>query len=233
MRAVVDPEPPTPGLSLRAALLVVAAALVPYLLLPPKPLILDAARSIFDNPVVLEGSLAKIFTYDYWGVPGDATYGTRSYRPLVTLTFALQARTMGTAPQVFHLADMAIHALGSILVALIAGFNTSPPAPHEDAVLEEVHRRAHEGREEDVPGLEAPHEDARGDRYEGRRDQAVDPHLREDPDELRRIEGEDEGHHAHHHDDRPARGERDPVAVGLRATGEQPIPEGPEEEVVG
>lgn len=119
MRAVVDPEPPTPGLSLRAALLVVAAALVPYLLLPPKPLILDAARSIFDNPVVLEGSLAKIFTYDYWGVPGDATYGTRSYRPLVTLTFALQARTMGTAPQVFHLTDMAIHALGSILVALI------------------------------------------------------------------------------------------------------------------
>lgn len=122
------PPAPVAHLSARALVFLAAAALAPYLLLPAKPLILDAARSITENPVVLEGSLVDIFTSDYWGVAADASYATRSYRPLVTATFALQARLFGLAPQGFHLVDMGLHVLGTLLVALLL-LRLSPGSP--------------------------------------------------------------------------------------------------------
>jgi len=106
-------------LGTRALLLIAAAALVPYALLPPKPFIADAIRAIVDNPVVQERPWIDAWTTDFWGVETGADYGTRSYRPLVTLTYALQARVLGTTPQVFHLGDMLLHAGAAVLLALL------------------------------------------------------------------------------------------------------------------
>ena len=119
-----DPAaPPTvfPHLPSWKALAAIAAlAFFTYLMLAPKPIISDAMRAVTLNPVVQEKPLSAVFSSDFWGVPADAHYGTRSYRPLVSLTYALEARVFGNAPQVFHVTDMLLHAGTAVLVTLLA-----------------------------------------------------------------------------------------------------------------
>ncbi len=114
------PEPTeTSRPSLKALLAVAALAFLPYIMLAPKPIISDAMRAVVLNPVVQELPFAEVLTHDFWGVAPDAAYATRSYRPLVTLTYALQARALGNAPQVFHVTDMLLHAGIAVLVVLL------------------------------------------------------------------------------------------------------------------
>lgn len=116
-----DPGPPEASQpSLRALLAVAALAFFPYIMLAPKPIISDAMRAVVLNPVVQEKPLSEALTHDFWGVAADAEYATRSYRPLVTLSYALQARTFGNAPQVYHVTDMLVHAGTAVLVVLLA-----------------------------------------------------------------------------------------------------------------
>ncbi len=103
----------------RALLLVAALAVLPYLLLPANPLIIDAGTAILENKVVQEGSLADIFGTDFWGVPSGADYGTNSYRPLVVLTFWAQVRVLGNAAWAFRALDLALHAGSAVLLALL------------------------------------------------------------------------------------------------------------------
>ncbi|MDQ7007397.1 MAG: tetratricopeptide repeat protein [Acidobacteriota bacterium] len=105
----------------RGLLLVALLAVVPYLLLPPNGFHSDARKVVPANEVVQEGALAEIFTTDFWGLPMDAPYATRSYRPLVSLSYALTVRVFGNSPRPFHLVDMGLHAGVSVLVALLIG----------------------------------------------------------------------------------------------------------------
>lgn len=124
--ATSQPEPaaaaslPSALPSWRALAAIAALAFLTYLMLAPKPIISDAMRAVTLNPVVQEKPLSAVFSSDFWGVPADAPYGTRSYRPLVTLSYALQARAFGNAPQVFHVTDMLLHAGTAVLVTLLA-----------------------------------------------------------------------------------------------------------------
>ncbi len=109
------------GLTPSTLLLLALLAIAPYLLLPAKPFIADSFRAIADNPAVQQGPLLKVFAVDFWGTSLNHPASTGSYRPLVSLSYALQARIFGNIPQVFHLVDMLLHALGTVLVgALIA-----------------------------------------------------------------------------------------------------------------
>lgn len=99
--------------------LVAAAAVIPYLLLPQKPLILDSHMAILRNKIVQEAPLAKVFVSDFWGTPVEAVYGTHSYRPAVSLSYALQIRLFGMSPALFHLVDMGLHATAAVLLALL------------------------------------------------------------------------------------------------------------------
>lgn len=99
--------------------LVAVLALLPYVFLPSLPMHGDTWQAITNNQAVQSGSLAGLFTVDFWGLPADASYGTRSYRPLVSLTYALQARLYGNSPALFHLTDMLFHSGGAVLLALI------------------------------------------------------------------------------------------------------------------
>ncbi len=118
MREETAHRPPA-GVSASALLVVAIIALIPYLLLPPKPMIIDAGRAITHNEVVQKGTLGEIFTTDFWGVPAGAAYATNSYRPLVTLTYAAQARLFGNGPAPFRLVDMLLHAGAAVLCALL------------------------------------------------------------------------------------------------------------------
>jgi tetratricopeptide (TPR) repeat protein len=101
-------------------MLVVAAAVLPYLSLLDAPLIYDGPITILENPAVQAGSLAELFSVDFWGIPADAEYASRSYRPLVSLSYALQARSIGNSVTLYHATDMLLHACASMLVVLCA-----------------------------------------------------------------------------------------------------------------
>jgi len=75
--------------------------------------------AITRNKVVQEAPLSQVFTHDFWGVPGDADYGTRSYRPLVSLTYAMQARAFGNQPGYSTSSTSGLHAGAAVLLALL------------------------------------------------------------------------------------------------------------------
>jgi hypothetical protein len=97
-------------------LLVALAALLPYLQLPAMPLVYDAPAAVSRNEAVQQGSPWHVFAVDFWGAPLDAEHSTRSYRPLVSLTWALGARAGLDSPAALHVVDMALHAFASLLV---------------------------------------------------------------------------------------------------------------------
>lgn len=99
---------------------VAVVAVLPYLALPAGPLLLDAPLAVLANETVQSGPLHDVLAKDFWGFPPDAEFGTRSYRPLVTLTYALQARLVGNSAALYHAADMLLHALAAVLVLLLA-----------------------------------------------------------------------------------------------------------------
>ena len=100
-------------------LLVLVAVFATFLLTLGNPLTMDAELAVAANRAVHVEPLSKIFTVDFWGFPLDADYATRSYRPLVSLSYALQSRLLGTAPAFYHLADIMLHAIAAMLVLLL------------------------------------------------------------------------------------------------------------------
>ena len=95
------------------------AALLPYLRLVPLPLVYDAPAAVLRNEAVQGGSPASVFGVDFWGAPLDAEHSTRSYRPLVSLSWALEVRALGNAPAGFHVVDLGLHALAALLVVAL------------------------------------------------------------------------------------------------------------------
>lgn len=101
----------------RAALYaaVALASAVPYAEIFRVPPLHDAPATVFHNRVVLEGSLRDVLTTDFWGLPADWPTGTRSYRPLVTATYAAEVRLAGTSPAGFHAVDLVLQAASAVL----------------------------------------------------------------------------------------------------------------------
>jgi hypothetical protein len=89
-----------------------------------------------DNLVILANpggdrgptSWRSVLTGPYWP---PLTSADRLYRPLVTLAFRLSALATGGRPEAwaFHLVNLALHALTSAAVALLAARTTCSPAP--------------------------------------------------------------------------------------------------------
>jgi Flp pilus assembly protein TadD len=101
-------------------LLVVVLAWLPYLGLTNEPLVYDAPATVLRNQAVQSGPLNDLLSVDFWGYRLDAAHGTRSYRPLVSLTYAVEGRLFDNAPAAFHLTDVALHCLAALLVVLLA-----------------------------------------------------------------------------------------------------------------
>lgn len=102
-----------------ACLLVAAGALLPYLLLPTAPVLYDGEPAILMNAALRSGPVAEIPLLDFWGQPTQADYSMRSWRPLVSLTWALELRAFGASAALLHLTDMLLHAVASALVVLV------------------------------------------------------------------------------------------------------------------
>jgi len=100
-------------------LVVAVAALLPYVLLPGQDVIYDGQLAITANEAVQSGPLTGLWAVDFWGESTRADHSTRSWRPLVSLGWALQSRLHGPSPAAYHVVDMVLHACASALVVLL------------------------------------------------------------------------------------------------------------------
>jgi tetratricopeptide (TPR) repeat protein len=112
-----------PAFKTRSLVFVALAAFLVYFLLPGNPLLEDANMAVYAE-AVQTGDYGELLSVDFWGLPIDADYATRSYRPLVSLTYALQMQAdaingwLGGENRFLHLVDMLIHAGTAVLVVL-------------------------------------------------------------------------------------------------------------------
>jgi len=98
----------------RDYLLVALAALIPYLNALANGFVLDDVGQILLNEAVKNFDLRFIFTSDYWA--GFEGRQSGLYRPLTSLSFALEYRLWGTTPALFHLTNLILHAGNSLLL---------------------------------------------------------------------------------------------------------------------
>src|SRR6266540_5814248 len=80
--------------------------------------VLDDGWAVLENPLVRSLDVARIFAKHSGYAGGSTLAGT--YRPLATLTCALQWALHGPAPLPFHAVNVLLHAAATALVVLLA-----------------------------------------------------------------------------------------------------------------
>lgn len=105
--------------SARATALVALVALVVYLPSLSNGFALDDIRDIRDNPAVVNADGAwDVLASPYRGAVPPAR---SPYRPVTSLTYWLNWTSTGSAPVPFHLVNVVLHVLASILVVRLLG----------------------------------------------------------------------------------------------------------------
>ena len=76
--------------------------------------------SILDNSLVRPtSSLTSLLQADFWGVPLSHSGSHKSYRPLTSLSFKLNWSLTGPDPYYFHLTNVLLHGLVTLLLILL------------------------------------------------------------------------------------------------------------------
>lgn len=133
---------------------VALAALLVYANTLTAGFVYDDTTAIVPNPV-LRGpfSLVRVFTTDIWGLGRADAWSVHTYRPLLTLSYALDRVVGGWQPWSFHLTNVLLHAAASALffralarrlvdpaAALVAGLAFALHPLHTDAVASVTNR---------------------------------------------------------------------------------------------
>ena len=105
------------------------------------PFLHDDLTVIGMNPAVQEkGRALEAFTMDYWAMRQGDRRRDRLYRPLVTLSLALNRSAGGNAPGGYRAANIALHAIASLLLFwLVLRFGLGPSAAGAVGVLFALH----------------------------------------------------------------------------------------------
>jgi len=121
-------RPAAPGSSLRRVLAaieghprlaVALSATLPFLVTLGNPPVLDDGWAALDNPLVWSlRNVGRIFTEPYGFAGGLSLRGP--YRPLTTLSYALDYAVHGRWTPGFHAVNVALHALASVLLWALA-----------------------------------------------------------------------------------------------------------------
>lgn len=98
------------------------------------------SRAILTNPdVQVTSSFVNIFRNDFWGTPLSSSNSHGSYRPLCTISFRLNHWISGFHPFGYHLTNVILHAVATILVLQTARVLLPGKAPTVAASLFAVH----------------------------------------------------------------------------------------------
>ncbi|GMR34079.1 hypothetical protein PMAYCL1PPCAC_04274, partial [Pristionchus mayeri] len=99
----------------------VALAIVPFALSIDGEFVFDDRKTIVENGVVRGTKpLVEVFTTDYWGDPLAAKISHKSYRPLTTLTFWLNHQLHDLWTPGYHVVNLLLHAINTLLVHRLA-----------------------------------------------------------------------------------------------------------------
>jgi hypothetical protein len=119
-----------------AAALAVTVAVLVYANAPANGFALDDGGVIVRNPLVTTPATAwRSFMMPYW----PTSFGGGQYRPLGTLTFALDWSLSGGDAAWFHVMNVAWHAAATLLFAVLAAELLAPVAAGIAALLFAVH----------------------------------------------------------------------------------------------
>ena len=81
----------------------------------------DDVYLIVDNPTIREpGNIGKAFTTHYWDLGDKKARIAGNYRPLTIASFILNYQLTGPSPEGFRIVNIAIHALNSCLLYILA-----------------------------------------------------------------------------------------------------------------
>lgn len=98
-----------------------AAVAVVYLPVIGAPFVWDDRLLIVDAPALHRlQPIASYFVHSFWRTTGEALGAGAYYRPLVTLSYALDYQLHGANPAGFHLTNLAFHLLDVALLFVLA-----------------------------------------------------------------------------------------------------------------
>ncbi|HVR20344.1 MAG TPA: tetratricopeptide repeat protein [Polyangiaceae bacterium] len=100
-----------------AALLVFVAVVAVYMTSLGGPFLWDDRLLILDAPLIERGgSLGDFLSSPFWAAGAFSAESTSYYRPLVTLSFALDRAVHGNNPGGYHLTNVVLHATNALLL---------------------------------------------------------------------------------------------------------------------
>jgi hypothetical protein len=125
------------GVLVAAALAAVAAA---YAMAPQGAFLWDDRILIVENPTVRTVNVVDAFVHPFWR--GADAGGAAYYRPLISLSYALEWRLHGANPAGYHVTNLLLHFATVMLVALLARrAGATPVAAAFAAAIWGVHPR--------------------------------------------------------------------------------------------
>ncbi len=141
------PAPGTPALTGRgatAAVLLAALALIGLAFWPAVHggFVYDDHQQIEDNPLIQQAQLlGKALTSDVWAFSGNAVETTSNYwRPLFVATLAVEYHWFGAHPFGWHLVNLALHGLATLLAFFaLRGMGARPEVCAAVTLLFAVH----------------------------------------------------------------------------------------------
>lgn len=101
-------------------LLIAALALAPYLNALPNGFAHDDDAAVREHPAVTGAApLGRVFALDFWGHDARRGPSIGTWRPLTSLSFALDWRLGAGSPASFHRTNVALHVLASVGLLLL------------------------------------------------------------------------------------------------------------------
>ncbi|KAM3727926.1 Protein O-mannosyl-transferase TMTC4 [Dirofilaria immitis] len=76
--------------------------------------VFDDREAIINNRAIRE--IGKIFKSDFWGYPIRSSHSHKSYRPITTITFAINYAISGFHTTTYHIFNIALHAIICIIL---------------------------------------------------------------------------------------------------------------------
>ncbi len=126
---------------LAMCLVVAVLALFPYLNALPNGFAHDDDAAIREHPAVTGSApLGRVFALDFWGHDARRGPSIGTWRPLTSLSFALDWRVGAGSPASFHRTNVVLHVLASVgLLLLLRRAPFSPPVALVAAALFATH----------------------------------------------------------------------------------------------
>ena len=124
----------------KRSIILVLACLACYINCLGCGFVFDDTSAIRDNKDILPSSpLANIFHNDFWGIPMSKEQSHKSYRPLCVLSFRLNYSLHGLEPLGYHLLNLILHMIVTILFYNVSGNYVNAKTSYVASLLFAVH----------------------------------------------------------------------------------------------